>query len=242
MKWFCFILALLPALSANGQRLPALIPFYHSATGKYGYADSSGRLVIQPQWDKAELFVNGRAYVRLRVQLPPQQRPSEITCIIRPDGSYLVPPDWGRETSGWWQRQMIRPEEWQRKRSTRGMSTNRFGRSISLPISLSREGHSEFEEYLSVLPTFNATDIRTGRRGMIDSSGKVILALEYEEGRLLYDREGDGFLFLGKRTAVMGSSICRAGRCCLFAMKGWSLRQWIPAGCFSLQRVAIAYS
>ena len=65
-------------------QLPRLIPYVDS--NKWGYADSTGRVVIAPQWDDADFFRNGRALVRVRTN------DLHYSCIIDTLGRYIVPP------------------------------------------------------------------------------------------------------------------------------------------------------
>lgn len=81
--FLCFCL-MLHCRQTFAQPLPELIPYVDN--GKWGYADTNGNVRIKPQWDKSEMFVDGKAKVWFRVEYPWH------AALIDNKGNYIIPP------------------------------------------------------------------------------------------------------------------------------------------------------
>ena len=86
MRLYVLLAIILFPLALSAQSLPKLIPYEYE--GKYGYADTNGRMIISPQWDYAGLFAGDKAIVR---QTDTVTR-AAIYCIIDSKGNYIIPP------------------------------------------------------------------------------------------------------------------------------------------------------
>lgn len=86
MRLYVLLAIILFPLALWAQSLPELIPYEYE--GKYGYADTNGRMIISPQWDYAGLFAGGKAIVK---QTDTVTR-AAIYCIIDSKGNYIIPP------------------------------------------------------------------------------------------------------------------------------------------------------
>ncbi len=61
MKQILIVFAILVSLATHAQ----LTPFYSESIGKYGYKDSTSKVIIAPIYDLAYPFVEGMAAVRV---------------------------------------------------------------------------------------------------------------------------------------------------------------------------------
>ena len=86
MRLYVLLAIILFPLDLWAQSLPELIPYEYK--GKYGYADTNGRMIISPQWEYAGLFAGDKAIVR---QTDTVTR-AAIYCIIDSKGNYIIPP------------------------------------------------------------------------------------------------------------------------------------------------------
>ncbi len=90
------VLLLLLPVAGFGQALPALIPITNGE--EWGYADTTGKVVIPLQWAEAGFFVESKAMVT--TQKGSGSTPAQY-ALIDAQGRYLVPPAAG--WNGLWQ-------------------------------------------------------------------------------------------------------------------------------------------
>lgn len=64
MRYFCQILMLLAVLNSK-EVFAQLMPFFSEESGKYGYKDKGGKVIVEPVYDLAYSFEEGMATVRL---------------------------------------------------------------------------------------------------------------------------------------------------------------------------------
>lgn len=87
-SWFIILVLLLNVYGAVAQALPDLVPY---TDGKlWGYADTNGKVVIEPKWFSADLFSNGKAVVSFK----DSGTTKPYFCIINEQGSYIIPPEY----------------------------------------------------------------------------------------------------------------------------------------------------
>src|SRR5690554_5153287 len=104
MKFFvvlcCAFICSFSKLDAQG--LPLLIPFNEG--DKWGYADSSGNIIINAQWDHVNYFQNGKAIVVFHDQINNYSRhPQNRFALINTTGEYIIEPNigWNGNLGGW---------------------------------------------------------------------------------------------------------------------------------------------
>lgn len=85
LLYLCFIVLLFTWHSSGAQQLPSLIPYVDG--GKWGYADSNGKVMIKPTWSEVDFFCNGRAKVYFNFR-----NGDSYYCLIDVKGNYIIPP------------------------------------------------------------------------------------------------------------------------------------------------------
>src|ERR1044072_8009777 len=80
MRYPLLILFIFLAARSFSQALPQLIPYRDG--DKWGYADSNGKVVIEPQWQKVFFFSGGKAIV---------EADSGYSCLIDTRGNIIIP-------------------------------------------------------------------------------------------------------------------------------------------------------
>lgn len=172
-----FLLLLLPGKAALAQRGP-LVPYVRA--GRWGYADSTGRLVIAPRFNQAWPFFNGSALVRFG------EKQEWATCIIRPDGSYRVPPELHWDGKPFTLKKND-DKRWNAHRDSRhyGVIDSNGREIIPLEYEATYGSHDESQlsgyfHYDSLLRRWLTVAKKGGKFGVIDSANRVIIPFEYE--------------------------------------------------------------
>lgn len=166
---------MLVALHAHGQP-PALIPYLDS--DKWGYADTNGNVVINPQWNAAQFFKGDKATVFLRTE---KEGRNEFTnCLIDRRGNYIIPPsrNWqiAYNSTGGWSDQLNTTDE----NGKWGLIDS--NNNLLLPYEWDEQ--SMQTEALS--DSFKVVK-KNGFWGLIDRSGKLILPYNYAAIRITAD-------------------------------------------------------
>ena len=71
--------------AANAQLSQKLFPYRDG--NKWGYCDRDGKVVIAPQWDRADPFGHFSAKVMIR------QGNEVYYCLVDEKGKYIIPPE-----------------------------------------------------------------------------------------------------------------------------------------------------
>lgn len=161
---FIFILAHSVCCFAQ-SRYPDLIPYYDN--GKWGYCDSNKQILIEPGWDNAEFFSNGKARVKL----------GHIVSLIDNSGEYIIPPSRGWNGSPYTYFFNARDTA---NKKTGIIDTNN---NVVIPIVYDINSSSKW-----IQDTSNNKKYFWGRRdgnyGLIDSMNNVVIDFKYNNLQL----------------------------------------------------------
>jgi len=198
----------------------------HDKSSKFGFINGDGRIVIQPVWDDAFAFEEGRAWVKK----------DEKVGFIDRDGKVVISPEWDQATSfqegraavkkndkwGFVDRQgniVIKPT-WDRDKH-HGPKLGRFREGLA---SVERQGKHGFINWYGTLvipPTWEAFELigfneglvpakKDGKWGLIDNRGNVVAAPTWDsvwtvsEGRAMVRKNKKmGFLDENGKVVVL---------------------------------------
>lgn len=163
------IFATLLAFRVSAQSLPNLIPFTRG--NLWGYSDSSGKIIIEPKWEKVDFFSNGEAKV-----FPDASKWNSV-CIIDSLGNYIVPPSRHWDGTYWSLNSYDDTGKW-------GIIDK--GNKIKIPFiydKISRRNSQSLNTFL-----FNENKNqwfliaeKDGKQGIIGKSNTVLIPFDYED-------------------------------------------------------------
>lgn len=161
------LLFLLPAML---EAQPLLIPYYDGKL--WGYSDSTGTVRIRPRWRQADLFREGKG----KVQTDLRTQSGGSYAMIREDGSYLIPEEWGWD--GTWQ-------NWPNARLNMWDAAGHAGMTddegcVLIPPVYEGWGAFSVNESLGY-PVMTVR--KNGKTGIIDSQDRIIIPFEYRSLR-----------------------------------------------------------
>jgi len=198
------------AVHCYADHLPKLIPYTDGT--KWGYADTTGKIIIPLTWDRTQFFQGYKAVVSFTTS----NRAKPIHCIVNMKGDYIIPPSrkWTGEYSGWngplnaidsmgrWGmidtfNNVIIPFEWEEYSSKFYSPADSFYRIVSknghvgvldtnnrLIVPAIYESITTSTSLMSI-GAFAVTDTNDqksyNRSGVVDTLGKVLLPLKYND-------------------------------------------------------------
>ncbi len=146
---------------------PLLIPYRDGK--KWGYCDKDGKVLIQPQWDAAELFTGNKAVVTIDTAQDKWGN-GKIVCIIDETGKYIIPPSF--HWNG----------EWDRRGNLNAYGNDGKGGMIDtngivkIPFRYDRGNNVRYHNCGNRLFT---SVLRNGKEGMVNESGVEVLPATY---------------------------------------------------------------
>ncbi|MBL7711027.1 MAG: WG repeat-containing protein [Chitinophagaceae bacterium] len=171
-KTICLLLFCACLSQAEGQTLPALVPYRQGKL--WGYSDAAGNIRIRPQWRNVDFFHKGRAIVYTE----------NTTCIIDTGGAYIIPPY--RHWTGKFYPSLV--GAYFNARGKNGQygiidSNNRellpclYDRTDFGNTFLMSGGYFSWDKRQG---TYTATVVKNGKYGIIDTLSRVLIPFAYD--------------------------------------------------------------
>lgn len=156
----CGALLLCLGAAAQAQPLPLLVPY--NAGDLWGYADTTGRVRIAPQWLSAQFFSGGKALVGVAVKAG--QRAA--FGLIDTDGRYIISPElrWTGRWNGSWSK-----TEFNAFDSAGRMGLVDDAGNLLIP----REWDGDYPMQGTLADSFRIVH-RDGLAGIVDRQGRIV--------------------------------------------------------------------